>query len=703
MTNLSDATRPLLWNIDHSWVMYLLFLIAISIFGVGMARRIQSWRRGKANDERLGDWGHRTWLLLRELLTQSRVRASGFPGLFHSLIFYSFLVLTITTTVVAFDADLGTTLFKGALYVALSVGSELAGVFLLIGVGMAAWRRLARPSDARPSEGMDFGILALLGLITLSGFAIEGLRIAVIGDPWVGLSPVGYLFSLAFQGLDAESGALGHKILWWGHCALSMGWIAAIPYTKFVHLIALPTNVFFQKLKPQGELPRPDLMALMMQEDLDEDAFNLGVEKASDFSWKQRLSFDACVSCGRCDEVCPAAQACETFSPRRFVARCNELVAAGDHVINASKNKDAAEVQPLVGEGFDEDFIWHCRTCMACIEVCPACIDHVEPIIEMRRNEVLWQGRMPSEAQTALRLLENKRNPFGPQGDRLAWVKELGVRIVAPGESVDVLYWIGCCIAFDPTKQKIAQDLCKLLERCGIDFGILGGDEKCCGDPARVLGEERLFQEIATEQIEVIKQRKHKLILTSCPHCYNVLKNEYAPFLSEEDRAEWNVVHHSEFLHEILYAGDITPRIGTARKIVYHDPCYIGRYQRMFDAPREVLRSLPGADVVEMQNHAEKSFCCGGGGGHFWMDLKEGDRINNLRVDQASEAGADTIVTGCAYCKQMLDDSIKMRDLSGEMEVVDLASLVLESLPAVETVPLPAEETPTPEIAKRAS
>jgi len=690
MTNLTEATRPLMWNVGAPWVMYALFLVALGVFGWGLWRRVETWRRGKASDERLGDWGVRAGLLVKELVLQSRARGASLAGFFHSLIFYAFAVLVVTTAVVALDYDLGTSFFGGWVYVFLTMASELAGVLLLIGVGMAAWRRLVtRPASLPHDAPADLFPLALLALLTLTGFLTEGLRIAVRGDAWAGLSPVGYLAGLAFRGVSTEAGTALHQGLWWGHTVLAMGWIASLPYTKFVHLLALPTNVFFQKLKPRGALSRVNLIELMSREDADEEVFRVGLEKPADFTWKQRLDFDACVSCGRCEEICPSHHVYEDFSPRHFIARCKELAFARG--AGATEAGESGEDPTLVGAGFDEEYIWHCRTCMACMEVCPACVDHVDTLIEVRRNEVLWQGRMPAEAQQALKLLENKRNPFGPQGDRLAWVRQLGVRIVKPGESVDVLYWIGCCIAFDPTKQKIAQDVCRLLQRCGVDFGILGGDEKCCGDPARVLGEERLFQEIATEQCEIIKSRAFKVVLTSCPHCYNVLKNEYPQF-----GGTFDVVHHSEFLHEMLWAGDLKPRLGVARKAVYHDPCYIGRYQRLFDAPREVLRAVPGMDLAEMRHSAEKSFCCGGGGGHFWMDLKTGERINNLRVDQATEAGADTIVTACAYCKQMLDDAIKLRDLADEIEVIDLASLLLESLPAEQKAPAADEPLPRP-------
>jgi Fe-S oxidoreductase len=297
-------------------------------------------------------------------------------------------------------------------------------------------------------------------------------------------------------------------------------------------------------------------------------------------------------------------------------------------------------------------------------------------MVEIRRNEVLMNGRMPTEAARAMRSLETQGNPFGPQGDRDDWIAKLGVRVVGPGESCDVLYWIGCCTTFDPTKQKIATDLAKLLRRCDIDFGVLGHDEKCCGDPARLIGDERLFQDTAKAQVEAINDRKFSVLLVSCPHCYNVLKNEYPQF-----GGHYNVVHHSEFLHEMIWAGRLQPGLAERRTLVYHDPCYLGRYQKIYDPPREALRALPGCSFEEMDHHASRSLCCGGGGGHFWMDIKKGKRINNLRVEEAQKAGADTIVTSCAYCLQMLDDSVKLADLDGKIRVADIATVVLESLP----------------------
>jgi Fe-S oxidoreductase/nitrate reductase gamma subunit len=678
MPPLSEATRPLMWNVPASWVMYLLFVVAVAIFGWGAYQRVQFWRKGKEDGERLGDWGKRLNILLRETLLQTRVRNSTVPALFHSLIFYSFAVLFVTTLVVMvqYDGDrflgMKINVFTGFLYVLLSVASELAGLLILIGLGIAAYRRfVAKPETLSKAPGDAVALLLLAGIV-VTGYFTEGLRIAILGDPWQALSPVGWASGALFAGIGRDNGSTVHASMWWAHAVFALGWIALIPYTKFVHLLSLPTNVFFSKLAPRGALRHPDLEKMMESAD-SEAELSIGIQKAGDLTWKQRLDADSCISCGRCEEVCPGYMSFKGyFTPRQFLDRLKTAVHAnGGHNGNGGAPAIAAD---LVGNAFDEEFIWQCRTCTACMEVCPALIEHVDTLIEVRRNEVLMQGRMPADAARALRQLETYGNPFGSQSDRVDWIAQMKVKVVGPGDKVDVLYWIGCCATFDPEKQKIARDLCALLDRCGVDFGVLGGDEKCCGDPARVIGHEMLFQQIAREQIELLKQREFKVLLTSCPHCYNVLAHEYRQL-----GAEFNVVHHSEFLHEMLWVEELVPVAGEERKCVYHDPCYLGRYQKIYDSPREVIKAIPGAQVLEMKNHHGRSLCCGGGGGHYWMDLKKGERINNLRVKQALDAGADTIVTGCAYCLHMLQDSLKLLDRD-DVQVVDVGSLLLSSL-----------------------
>jgi Fe-S oxidoreductase/nitrate reductase gamma subunit len=681
MSDFSEASRPIMWGISHSWIIYVLFVIALGFFAWGFYGRIKIWRKGRPDDERLKDLGKRFKFLIKEIALQRRVNDNAFPGVFHSFIFYSFLVLILTTAVVMLDYDFGTSLFEGGFYLLLTFAADMAGLLILIGVIMAASRRYILKSKTVTTGLGDTWALVILSLLVVGGFLMEGLRISMEQDPWALYSPVGFLVSHIFTGMVEETGSLTYSILWWSHMALTVIWIASLPYTKFFHILTIPANAYFSKFKPRGELDRIDIEAMISDEDFDEEDFLLGIESTDNLTWKQRLDLDACIGCGRCEEVCPSYVAEMPFSPKEFIQNCRDLLyrtekqkqnATGAHSLGADVAKVSGQI---VGNAFSEDFIWHCRTCMVCTEVCPAYIDHVDTLIEIRRNEVVMQGRLPAEAANTMKMLETQGNPFGPQDERIDWISELDVPVAGPGEEYDILYWVGCCTTFDPTKQKIATDLFELLKRCGMEVAVLGPEEKCCGDPARVIGQEHLFQTIAKEQVEILNSRRFKVLLVSCPHCYNVLKNEYPQF-----GGNYNVVHHSEFLHEMLWAGSLKPRHGKKRRIVYHDPCYLGRYQSIYESPREVLKSIPGAEVTEMKRHAERSMCCGGGGGHFWMDIKEGKRINNLRIQQAMEVEADTIVTSCAYCLQMLDDSVKMLDRDEKMEIVDIATLVLETL-----------------------
>jgi len=678
-TTLSHAHRQIAWNVSHIEVMYVLFGLAMIVFGWGLWRHIRYWRRGTATHGRFDHRWLRLKLLFKEILWQTKIRDSMVPAVFHSLIFYSFVILVITTTIIALDFDLGTSFFKGYVYVFFTVLAELAGLLILVGVGIAWYRRIRKPKTLPHARG-DTIALILIALLVLTGFLVEGLRLAVHPDPWAWLSPVGQVFSFIFYGMNISTGRLMHHWLWWTHTVLGMAWIASIPFTKLFHVLSVPANIYLSKTTPRGELFRFDIEALMSQEDFDAEKFKLGIEKPSDFTWKERLDFDACISCGRCEEVCPATLAKMPFSPRELIANLKKCVHDADQKtvgVTTSQAEEGTSEQPqsVVGTAFDHEYLWYCRTCTACMEVCPARVEHVDTVIDLRRNEVVMQGRVPTEATLALKLLETHGNAFGPQTERSDWIDQLGVRVVAPGESCDVIYWIGCCSVFDPAKRKIATDLAVILQKCGISFGVLGSDEMCCGDPARVLGQEHLFQTIAKKQVEALNARKFKVLLVSCPHCYNVLANEY-PFFG----GHYRVLHHSEFLHEMLWSGILKPKFGQRRKAVYHDPCYLGRYQKVYEAPREVLKTIPGLAMVEMKNHKNKSLCCGGGGGHFWMDIKKGERINNLRVQQAVDVGADTIVTSCAYCMQMLEDSVKIMGKGDDLQVIDLATLTLESL-----------------------
>lgn len=666
MEPLSQATREIMWNVSLVPLFYSIFAVSMAVFGFGVYRRVRSWREGKSDGERRSELTQRFFFMLKEVFSQDKVREKRFPGLIHLFVFYSFLVLVVTTGVVFLDHDFGTSLFRGYLYVCLTVAAEIAGLLVLFGLLVAVWRRHAgRPPtlEVIPADSWGFWLLAS---VIITGFAVEAVRIGVAGDPWQRLSFVGYALSPLASELDPSTGVALHAALWWAHAVLVFVWVASIPYTRYLHLLTLPANAFLAGRAPAGELARVDLDALLESDDFDAENFNIGIDTTGDLTWKQRLDGDACVGCGRCDEVCPAFAAGQPLSPKKLIVSMKNLVHA---------SCDGEEVpgrrEEIVGKAFDEDFVWYCLTCRACSEVCPAFITHVDTLMEIRRNEVSMKGRADGDVSRTIRSMEVQGNPFGSQLTRSDWAESLGVPILGEGDACDVLYWVGCLTTFDEEKRQIAVDLIRLLGSCEIDFALLGAAEICCGDPARVCGAESVFQSAVKRQVEALKRRSFDTLLVSCPHCYNALKHEYPQF-----GGSFNVVHHSELLRNMLRSGKLRPEKPGNGTTVYHDPCYLGRYQGIYDAPREVVRSGSASAPVEMKSCRASSLCCGGGGGHFWMETKEGERIETQRLRQVVDSHADTLVTGCPYCFHMLNDAVKTMKPDREIRVLDLVSHV---------------------------
>jgi Fe-S oxidoreductase/nitrate reductase gamma subunit len=707
--------RPLYWNVD-TWTtvaMYVSFVVALALCVRGVMMRITYWKESKPDSERWASWGERLGFLVNELLLQRSVSRKGFPGIFHGFIFYSFIACTIATAVVFIEADFiklffnkpapgevyDPIIFDGVLYGLLSLGAELGGVLLLVGTGMAAYRRFVAKAENLERKREDAIALGLIALIALTGFIAEAIRIHYTGEAQPFWSLIGYALAIPFGiGVDPAAGSVAHRVTWLVHMLLGMAFIAVIPYTKFFHLLAIPTNLLKARLTSNDPVPRVDLDEIMNDENFDYDNFSLGVASAKEFSFENRVDHDACIECGRCQDVCPSFRAGDktgedgmAFGPKNYI---NALRDHGKKVMEAKAAYDAepaAEGEekepfgypPLIGEEedstFDPNFVFYCRTCRACMEVCPAKIEHVPGFIEQRRNEVNINARMPDEAQIPLNQLQSTFNALGPQEDRTDWITKTGVRVVGWEEECEVLYFIGCLTSLDVTKQKIAEDVFAILTAAGIDFGVLGEEETCCGDPARVIGDEMTYQMVAKAQIEAINARKYKTLLVSCPHCFQNLGSEYKTF-----GHDLKVMHHSEYIQQLIAEGKLKLEGSLGKKVAFHDPCYLGRYQRIFDAPRELLGST-GCQQVEFPEAKADNLCCGAGGGHFWMDFHDAPkRINNIRMEQAMDIGAEVVATGCPFCAQMLLDSVSILDLGEKVEIKDIATLVAGLLPKAE-------------------
>lgn len=723
-----EPTREILWNVGaaHNVVlMYTLFALSLVIGFAGIFRRAELWLGGKPAPEHQGRWITRFFDLYSWGLLQRGVVRERAPALIHTLIYLGFLALLFTTTMVFIDHDLGIRIYHGDFYLGVTLLSDLLGFAVLIGCVMAAHRRYIKKPDLLHNRAADSLLLSVLALLVLQGFVLEGLRIHVTADPWRRYSPVGLLFAKFFWPLSTDAASVLHYATWWFHTVTVFACVAVIPYSKIFHIFSSSANLYFRNSgRAKGKLFNPGDLEKMIESGTE---FSLGLGTIKDYTWKQLLDLDACTSCGRCQDACPAYRSGKPLSPKWMIldSRNHALALHGAEKLGRSllpsflqridrwltysfflnssglKPKDGAltygksfrahnpNVQEsawkiggdaesrVAGEVMDPNVFWSCTTCMACVEACPVGIDHVSQIIGNRRNMALMQGELPAEAQPTLRALENRGNPYGAPQDRTKWLEGLNVPILKPGDSVDYLYWVGCVSAYDPRKQKIARSLVKLMQHAGLSFAVLGTAEGCSGDPARRLGEENLFQALSKKNIETLRTVQFKAIVANCPHCFNTIKNEYPDFGSLGEEAP-EIIHHSVLLKRLLAENKLKLR-QDGDDYTFHDPCYLGRYNDEYEAPRQSMKAA-GLRILEMDESRNKAMCCGAGGGHFWMDMKIGERVNVLRTEQAAKTGALKIATACPFCLQMMEDGVKLTNRDEVMEVKDIAEVLAERL-----------------------
>lgn len=675
--------RELYWNINHTakFLMYPLFLIALAIFAFGMYQRYQYWKIGQKTNLKW-DFGR----FIKETFLQKRILNELYPGLMHFGIFWGFTVLFLTTLIVAVQADFGIKVFTGNVYLFFSFLADVGGVAAIIGILMAIIRRYFIKPDRLDNRTDDLVSLLLILTILVTGYIVEGIRMTVAGDNWAAYSPFGNLVAQLFTGADEGTLRLWHAILWWGHMILAFGFIAYIPYSKLIHLFTAPINQALADPQSAKTFPLIDLEA--------DDVESFGVSTVEEFTQKQLLDLDSCTRCGRCQDNCPAYLTKKPLSPKKMTQDLKEALNEKAPVIIAKAKAELAQkglgeeaatnevegavTRALIGEVIEEDTIWSCTTCRACQEVCPVYVEHIPKTVELRRNLVLMESSFPQEVQLTFRNMENNGNPWGVGwASRADWAEGLEVPILGELENpdeVEYLYWVGCAGSFDERNKKVSRALVKILNNAGIKFAILGTEEKCCGDSARRIGNEYLYQMLAQENIETMNNYKVKKIITACPHCFNTLKNDY-PQLG----GNYEVIHHSELIAKLLAENKLKLSSKDNRRFTYHDSCYLGRYNRVFNEPRAVLSSV-GVNLTEMNRNKETSFCCGAGGGRMWMEETLGDRINVERTRQALDTNPEGIAVNCPYCLTMLEDGVKAFDKTEEVKVYDIAELVAEKL-----------------------
>jgi Fe-S oxidoreductase/nitrate reductase gamma subunit len=678
-------------------VFYTVIPMALAWGAFKFADRMKNWERGRP--------AQRATTLDNAKQRAERFRAGAYmqtllrdpaAGLMHSMIYFGFLVLLGVTTVLEVDHQLPEDLkfLHGHTYQAYAFVGDAAGVVFLVGVCWAILRRyVQRPYRIRIKSKVDH-VLALgsLFLIAVTGFGAEIFRIALgraEGQPmeWEKYSFVGYPLSKTLDSVGADALGNWHQAMWIAHVAAFVVFLVILPGTMLRHMFTSPLNMYLSpKDRPKGAMkPMPNLMETELE--------TFGASVVEDFTWKQLLDTDACTMCGRCTSVCPAHATGKPLDPREIVLKVGEVMAAtGSPVVTPPLGTDR---EITIGanslfERITSEEIWACTSCKACDEICPVNIEILDKILDMRRYLSLMESNFPAELGNAYRAMENQGNPWGMnQGERGDWAEGLllddgrTVTIVDPSEPLqsEYLYWVGCAGSFDDKNKKVTQAMAKLLARAGIDVAILGPSEMCTGDSARRSGNEYLFQMLAMPNIEMLNGMGVKKIITQCPHCFNTLLNEY-PQLG----GHYEVIHHTQLLEQLIADGRLDVSQATLEeRITYHDSCYLGRHNDVYLAPRKVVGSIKGIEVVEMSRNGTKGMCCGAGGARMWMEESIGTKVNDERAAEALSTGATRVATACPFCYIMLDDGVKGAGVDDDqVKVADLSIHLLDAIEAGE-------------------
>ena len=687
--NSAEATREVYWNIELVWLMYVLLVPTVIVGGYGIYRRFRLWRLGQPA-LRFDRLGQRLKLLLRNGAFQGRTIRNRFAAFFHTGIYTGFIVLLAATTVVLIHEDIGHfidafEIMKGQFYLVFqSLIVDLFGLFVLVGVGMAAARRwFSKPRQLVYSDEAS-RILVFIFIVVFGGFVVEGFRIAVTDDPWGAWSPVGSFFAVVSSSVMSDQAMTSlHRISWWGHLVTAFGFLAWAPYTKMAHVVTSPLNIFTANLDGYG--------SSLKQIDF-EKAERLGINSLTDFTWKDLLDLDACTECGRCTAVCPANTVGKSLSPRDIILDLRDLMhersadllaaaASGDNGSNgAAQGEEGAGLVPIIDAetALAPEALFSCTTCAACMEACPVHIEQLPKIVDARRYLVMEEAEFPEGMMEVVTSLESRGHPYkGTQFNRVDWADGLELDVVGEmddPEEAEVLFWVGCGGALVERNRSIVRSTAQLLKEAGVKFAILGREESCTGDPARRIGNEFLFEMMAKGNVETLDKYKVRQIVTSCPHCFNTFANEYPHF-----GGHYEVHHHSEFLHQLVAEGKLQPKRTESRSVTFHDPCYLGRHNGIVEAPRQLV-AASSETQVEMQRNRRQSFCCGGGGGMAFVDEPPDQRVNQERAQQALDTGAEVVAVGCPFCATMLEDGIAARKGDREVAVLDVAELLAASV-----------------------
>ena len=663
-------------------IFWGIFALAIGLFSRRMYQLGRYMFLGKKEGS-FGQMAHRAlttavavlgqWCQLKNLTLKDRASVGH---VFMAWGFFTFILFYFVFIIIGAGFGVSKALEHTSFFFYYAWVMDIAAVFVIIGASWGIIRRyIVKPPRLEGEQTIEAMVILVSVLVHPMTHLFKEATSIALGHPPAGLGailpPVSSALSNLFTGSTASSVQAANIGFFWAHWSIVLFVLVFIAYSRYLHMVVSIFNILFQSPLPKGALRSIDL----------ETAESFGAAKITDLTWKQILDLYSCVVCGQCQDECPATASGKPLNPKKVIQDLKKhLLAVGPELLKSRGKAEASPGNPggaLAGEVVTEDEIWDCTTCRACDEVCPLAVEHVDKIIDMRRNLVMEEASIPETGEGALRSIEARGHPWrGTTATRTDWAEGLDIKTLAEDSDIDILFWVGCTEALEDRSMKVAQATAKVLKLAGINFGILGTEESCCGDPARRLGNEYLFQVQAQKNIELMKSYNVKRIITGCPHCYNTLKHEY-PQLG----GEFEVMHHTEFIANLLKEDKLRIIKGSSGVVTYHDACYLGRYNDIFEPPRQILNNIPDITLVEMLRNQKRGFCCGGGGGHMWLEeQKKGQRINEMRTEQVIETKAQIVATACPYCLQMFEDGIKAKAAEQSLKVMDIAELVAESV-----------------------
>jgi Fe-S oxidoreductase/nitrate reductase gamma subunit len=648
-------------------LFYVLILAGLGVVAWQVLARARLWRAGEAPTSRR-NWREAGRRLFVYALLARRVHRRSLGGLLHLLLFTGFLVLTVGTTLLFISHAGPVDFHHGNYYLLYELTLDAFGAAFCVGCILALYRRAAARPDHLGHEPRDWAMLALLLMLGLTGFALEALRLhyTQVDSLIARWSFVGYgLDRLLLRAMPVDTAQSLHLGVWWGHTILVLVFLVTLPKTRLFHALAGPLHI---ALKPERHAGT--LMPISLEQV--EQTGRVGVSAIEQFGRMQLLSFDACMECGRCTRACPALASGKPLDPKAVV------IGLRDHMGAARESADAAR-SSLHGQVVAPETLWACTMCQACVYECPVLIGHVDLISDLRRH-LVSEGEISGPPADALRKMATCGNPYGrPNTERMAWAEGLDVPTVETEPEFEYLLWVGCAGAFDPRAQKVVRATVQLLRDAGVRFAVLGAQESCTGDSARRLGDEFLFQERATAVIETLNASGVRKIVTACPHCLNTLQNEYPQF-----GGSYEVEHHSQLLARLVESGRLRRTGPSSGPTTFHDPCYLARVNGEVRAPRALLASADGSQALnELPRHGAHTSCCGAGGGRMWFEEPRQQRVSALRAQEAASTGAETLVTACPFCLNMLSDGVAGTPDAQHLKVLDIAEILASGRPAV--------------------